>query len=211
MRTLSRKHIRLIMWLVVICAVVVPLVIVGCAPRQAAEGGVESDVSDDEAGEAIVVAWSMDSDCTTCHTAESSAQDPTAPALYHEEEEGVECVTCHTASESELTQVHEGTTATDKMPARLKKTKVSDEACLSCHETGELATLTQASTALTDDNGLVVNPHDRPENSSHVNIVCTDCHQQHQPKAEIAKNSMATCTTCHHERVFGCGASVCHD
>jgi hypothetical protein len=210
MRAFSRKHIRLIMWLVAICVVVVPLVIVGCAPRQASEGGSGSDAPDDGAEEAIVVAWTMDSDCTTCHTAESSAQDPTAPALYHEEEEGVECVTCHTAGESELAQVHEGTTATDTMPVRLKKTEVNDEACLSCHVTSDLITLTQASTVLTDDNGLVVNPHDRPENSSHVSVNCTNCHQQHEPKAEIAKNSMATCTTCHHEKVFACGPP-CHD
>jgi hypothetical protein len=197
------------MWLVAICAVVIPLVIVGCAPRQAVdEGGLGSDASDDGAEEAIVVAWSMDSDCTTCHLAESSAQDPTAPALYHEEEEGVECVTCHTAGESELAQVHEGTTATDTMPVRLKKTKVNDEACLSCHVTSDLVTLTQASTVLTDKNGLVVNPHDRPENSSHANISCTNCHKQHKPKADIAKNSLATCTSCHHENVFECG--TCH-
>jgi hypothetical protein len=205
------KHVRFVLWIVVFCAVAIPLVIMGCAPRQAADDESDNGVSDDGVSEVIVVAWSMDSDCTTCHLAESVEQDPTAPALYHEEQEGAECITCHTADESELAAVHEGKTAVDKMPARLKKTKVSDEACLSCHETGELVTLTQASTVLTDDEGLVVNPHDRPQNSSHVNISCTNCHKQHQSKAEIAKNSMATCTNCHHKKVFGCGASVCHD
>jgi hypothetical protein len=209
MSALSHKHARLIVWLVALCIVVLPLIIVGCAPRQSGEGGSSANASDEGAADEIVVAWSMDSDCTTCHTAESSAQDPTAPALYHEEEEDVACVTCHTADESELTKVHEGTTATDKMPARLKVTKVNDDACLSCHETSELATLTQASTVLTDDEGRVVNPHELPENSSHVNIKCTNCHQQHKPRADIAKNSMATCTSCHHEKVFACG--TCHD
>jgi hypothetical protein len=151
----------------------------------------------------------MDSDCTTCHVAESTAQDPTAPALYHEEQEGVACVTCHTAGEDELAKVHEDAAATDTMPVRLKTTEVGEEACLSCHETGELAALTQASTVLTDEEGLVVNPHELPQNGSHVNISCTDCHQQHEPRAEIAENSMATCTRCHHEEVFACG--TCHD
>jgi hypothetical protein len=172
-------------------------------------GGLGSDVSEEEAGEEIVVAWSMDSNCAICHIAESTGQDPTAPALYHEEQEGVECVTCHTAGESELAKVHEGTTATDTMPARLRVTKVADDACLSCHEKGEVVTLTQASTVLTDDEGTVVNPHEPPDNSSHVNIRCTNCHQQHKPREEIAKNSMATCTLCHHERVFTCDDS-CH-
>ncbi|MDR2586738.1 MAG: cytochrome c3 family protein, partial [Coriobacteriales bacterium] len=194
MKPHSQKRFKLVLWLVAVGAVLASLIIAGCAPRQTNE-----DSPQDETDSLIVVEWSMDSDCATCHTAESTAQDPTAPALYHEEQEGVACVTCHTADESELATVHEGVVATGTMPTRLKKTKVTDEACLSCHDTAELVTVTQASTVLTDDEGLVVNPHDLPENSSHVNLTCTNCHKQHQPKAEIAKNAMATCTNCHHE------------
>jgi hypothetical protein len=180
------------------------LVAAGCAPRQAAEDSAQDDVS-----QPIVVEWSIDGDCATCHTAESTAQDATAPALYHEDQEGVACVTCHTADESKLAEVHEGTSATDTMPVRLKVTKMSDDACLSCHDKTELVTLTQANTVLTDDEGRVVNPHELPDNSSHAGLSCTNCHKQHKPKAEIAQNSMATCTSCHHEKVFACG--TCHD
>jgi hypothetical protein len=209
MSTFARRHIRLFMWLVVLCAVIIPLAVVGCAPRQASEGPNQGDTGED-VGEAVVVEWSIDGDCATCHLAESVDQDPTAPALYHEEEEGVACITCHAVGESELAAVHEGTTATDKMPVRLKKTKVSDESCLgSCHNTEELIAVTASSTALTDNEGLVVNPHDRPVNSSHSNISCSDCHQQHKPRAQIAQTAMALCTKCHHDKVFACG--TCHD
>jgi hypothetical protein len=174
----------------------------GCAPRTAdpSSGSGSEDTT-------ATVAWSMQSDCATCHLAETNEQDPTAPATVHEQE-GTTCITCH-ADEEKMTAVHEGATADLPMPTRLKKTEVDPTLCGSCHEADELATLTVASTVITDTEGTVVNPHDIPDNSSHNSITCINCHQVHEPAASLPDNSLNTCFNCHHEKVLQCG--TCHD
>lgn len=207
LRRLIRKrgYVCLTLWLIAIVGI---LVAVGCAPRQAdGDGGSAGSLGDNNDTAAVVVEWSMDGDCGTCHTAESSAQDPTAVAVVHEDQ-GNTCISCH-ADEVELADVHDGAAIDAKMPIRLKSTKIADELCLSCHDQGELAVLTQPSVVLTDKEGTVVNPHDVPVSTSHASVTCASCHQVHKPGADLSKTALAACTGCHHEKVFACG--TCHD
>lgn len=200
----KRAYLRLAVWLIVIAGL---LVAVGCEPRQAGEDGGATGPLGNDGTATVAVEWSMSGDCGTCHTAESSAQDATAPAVVHETQ-GNTCISCH-ADEPEMAKVHEKATIDSKMPIRLKSTKVDDALCLSCHDEDELAALTQSSAVLTDKEDTVVNPHDVPVSTSHASVDCASCHQVHKPAADLPKTALAACTGCHHEKVFACG--TCHD
>ena len=65
------------------------------------------------------------------------------------------------------------------------------------------------STALTDDKGTTVNPHDVPSNEKHEEnpATCTDCHNNHSK--DLPKDSMRYCAQCHHRGTFECG--TCHE
>ena len=118
------------------------------------------------------------------------------------------CAACHSDEEA-LTQVHDGVTADDRMPKRLRKAKIDPEQlCQSCHGTmEELAQKTTESTALTDGAGTVVNPHDLPDVEDHAKLDCLDCHSMHKGQSS-ADTAMNTCNGCHHAAVFECG--TCH-
>ena len=104
-----------------LAAVSLACVLAGCAP--AAEG------SGNDAPEAPA-AWSADVECATCHDVEQgSYADAACEASFHAE---VACSGCHDDQDT-LSQVHEGKTAADNMPKRLKKSQVSNDVCLSCH------------------------------------------------------------------------------
>ena len=108
------------------CAVIA-LALTACAP-QSNENGAAS--ADDAKETPITVAWSADSECGTCHATEQASYDDAAcVASTHE---GQACISCH-ADASGLATAHEGKTASDTMPKKLKKTEVPDDACLSCH------------------------------------------------------------------------------
>ena len=61
-----------------------------------------------------------------------------------------------------------------------------------------MAALTADSTALTDDKGTVVNPHERPAGEKHDEnpATCTDCHNNHSK--DLPKDAMKYCAQCHH-------------
>lgn len=173
------------------------------SPESNGEGGVASDEP------VVAVEWSLDSDCVTCHVDQgSSKEDSSTTAFVHA---SVECVVCHDDADG-LAEVHEDVTTEDGIPTRLKKTEVGEGVCLGCHESKHtsyevLAEATADSVALTDENGLVVNPHDLPESYGHDDIVCGSCHVMHADQ-EPSDKAMTTCVGCHHENVFECG--TCH-
>ena len=117
------------------------------------------------------------------------------------------CTSCHSDEEA-LEKVHDGVTADDRMPKRLRKAKIGEELCLSCHGSyEELAAATQEDQMLVDGVGKTVNPHDLPAVEDHQKIDCLDCHSMHKEQSSMA-TAMNTCTGCHHAGTFECG--TCH-
>ncbi|MDR1015543.1 MAG: cytochrome c3 family protein [Coriobacteriales bacterium] len=147
-------------------------------------------------------------DCSSCHTAEVQSESDTTTAYFHHAgQQGVRCGTCHVDNDGALMKAHEDY-GTAKVPVKLKKTEVSSEVCLDCHNAGALKTETESTTILTDSKGTVVNPHDLPVNDDHArNVTCSSCHKMHgsDPVIETAPKA---CLTCHHEDVYECG--TCH-
>jgi hypothetical protein len=173
----------------------------GCTPRQTVDQG-------NGVGEELVVSmpWTSDMNCGACHATEMASKEDTA-YLYamHAMQPNMDCVNCHD-DVTALGQVHLDYSAS--LPERLVKTSADAAVCLSCHDSGELATETIASTVLTDTKGTVVNPHSPPVNDDHAVISCIDCHKTHALRADLDEAAMSFCVSCHHERVFEC--NTCH-
>jgi hypothetical protein len=181
------------------------LQLTGCAPRESSEN-TEQDTQTVEVNDQPF-SWSAASDCAVCHTTESaSLSDPAQPqALEHGTQK---CDSCH-SNETLLVQAHEGVTYSSTPAKRASLKTVDEQTCISCH--GDLATVAQqtvSSTALTDSNGLSVNPHERPVGEKHAEnpTTCTDCHKVHS--ADLSRDAMKYCAQCHHRGIFQCG--TCH-
>lgn len=184
---------------VAILSLVVSICAVGCAPAPSSSEGQKGD--DPPAVEPV--SWNADADCSVCHTTEADSQtDGGCPASAHAD---VACATCH-QDESGLSAVHEGADSS-KMPRKLKETEVPREVCESCHDPSALASVTAASTVLTDKEGTVVNPHDLPEVEDHDEIQCGTCHEMHDD-APLEETAAKACAKCHHAEVYACG--TCH-
>ncbi|MDR3052283.1 MAG: cytochrome c3 family protein, partial [Coriobacteriales bacterium] len=188
--------------------VLVPLA-ASCAPSPATstDGKSEADGSDTAAGTeqyADSFTWTVDADCALCHSTEhDSLSDGGVTLAGFHATQGLSCSVCHTDTQV-LTAAHEGTTSASKTPTRLKTTKVTEASCLSsaCHVSEEsLKPLTASSTALTDANGTVINPHDLSDKGDHDIISCVSCHGMHKDKPPD-KTAKALCVSCHHENVF---------
>ena len=121
----------------------------------------------------------------------------------------LDCITCH-SDESGLQDAHVNVTASDTDGTRkLKKTEVSNDACLSCHEADYNPEATADITALTDSNGTKVNPHGLPSTSQHETaFACTNCHAMHTDRS-IEDEAKAYCKSCHHKDVYEC--NTCHE
>lgn len=199
--------VQRIIWVVIACALAA--FVVGCAPQQ--DGGDQGGAADkgSSGGDAIQMAWSPDMDCATCHTAENDTMSKAGMgAEVHVTEAQTTCSTCHTDT-SGLTKVHEGKTASDTMPKKLKKTEVGVDACqnATCHNLSqdEMLALTANDTQLIDSNGTHVNPHDViGKTPGHADITCSNCHNMHKDSVTAAD----TCVACHHSGVYECG--TCH-
>ena len=119
------------------------------------------------------------------------------------------CVTCHT-DEAVLAEVHDGIAMGDKPATKATVVTVDEATCIACHgDLSKVAALTADSTALTDDKGTVVNPHERPAGEKHESnpATCTDCHNNHSK--DLPKDAMKYCAQCHHRGTFECG--TCHE
>ncbi|WP_144301086.1 cytochrome c3 family protein, partial [Eggerthella lenta] len=135
--------------------------------------------------------------------------DASCPQASAHEAEGVTCVQCHT-DEAALSTEHADVKFGDKAATKATVVTVDPETCISCHGTmEEMAAKTADSTALTDDKGTTVNPHDVPSNEKHEEnpATCTDCHNNHSK--DLPKDSMRYCAQCHHRGTFECG--TCHE
>lgn len=154
--------------------------------------------------------WNMDIDCAGCHTKEADkASDKKCTQGVAHEGAKLTCITCHT-DEEVLTEVHANVSADDKMPKKATVETVDPKTCEGCHgDLEKVAELTADSTALKDDQGTVVNPHQIPEGERHdANpATCTDCHNNHS--TNLSKDAMKYCAQCHHRGRFECG--TCHE
>jgi hypothetical protein len=209
----AATRIRFIIAVIAALAVVIFLAM-GCAPRAADSQDAGKDA--DKVGEvpaaddpyAAAFTWSNDSECSVCHITEAQSLSNSATQAALHEAEGLDCATCHVDAQA-LTAAHKDATSSSKMPIRLKTTKVEAETCLTgCHESLEmLAATTESSTALTDSEGKVVNPHELPQGGDHSIIRCVSCHTVHTDEP-VSKSAKDLCVSCHHEDVFECG--TCH-
>lgn len=195
----------------VVCALTFVLAFaIGCTPAES-----EGDASDkkteqkesDGGASTQKVDWTMDSDCGVCHTVEAeSMTDSQCPqAVSHED---MTCIDCHTG-EAVLKTAHEDITYADKPATKATVETVDEQTCIECHGTmEEMEAKTAGSTALTDDNGTSVNPHERLPGEKHeANYpTCTSCHNNHSQN--LPKDAMKFCAQCHHRGVFTCGN--CH-
>jgi hypothetical protein len=183
------------------------LTLVACAPRQAT---VESsDSVGFEADDIITVpVWSEESNCESCHPVEvDSGADTATSHSVHVAQEDATCGTCHINADNTLALAHADYAYTES-PNKLIKTSIPNDTCLSCHILDELKIATLSSTVLTDEHGLVINPHDLPVTDSHErNIECSTCHTIHSSHS-LEENAEKACIACHHEKVYECG--TCH-
>jgi len=178
----------------------------GCGGSPQNDGVRDSGTTGGTSGQTVVdgaaFAWSPDADCTGCHTSEAaSQQDPSCQAARHAD---LPCGQCHTEA-AVLADAHEGVKVGDRMPKKASMETVDQQTCVDCHGTyADLALRTASSTALTDQNGTVVNPHAVPSNAKHdANITCMSCHTMHAPM-----DAGKFCTSCHHRGIYECG--TCH-
>lgn len=216
-QTDRRVFLAALLGAIVVVALAVGL-LSGCSPKAGgSEGAASADSAQTEAGDTgsdpmadQPVNWSMESDCSTCHTTEAaSASDAACPQDVAHEAEGLTCVQCHT-DEGVLSTAHAEVTYADKPASKATVATVDPQTCISCHgDMEEVAKLTVDSTALTDDKGTTVNPHERPAGERHdeVPATCTDCHNNHSK--DLPKDAMKYCAQCHHRGTFECG--TCHE
>lgn len=175
----------------------------GCAPQESAGDAAKASASE-QAG--LSFTWTADAECATCHTAEGDSLTNAACEISASHGD-LACASCHTDT-SGLESAHAEVDMNDyQVPKKLKKTDVSKEACLSCHDQAEVAAATADLTVLTDDNGLTVNPHELPGNSEHDKLVCSKCHTMHE-EATPDENAADACASCHHAGVYEC--HTCH-
>lgn len=204
------KRLALIAIISAVCVLSVVLgLMVGCAPTPSGEkeSGKTEERDSKPAMENQPVSWTMESDCSTCHTSEAATMtDSKCPqASAHSD---LTCITCHT-EEPVLKTAHEGITYGDKPATKATVVTVNEQSCIECHGTmEEMEAKTAGSTALTDSNGKSVNPHERIPGEKHeANYPsCTSCHNNHSNNLE--KDAMKYCAQCHHRGVFTCGN--CH-
>lgn len=161
--------------------------------------------------------------CVGCHNDEKALADVHKDAdasskmprrLKKTEVTEATCLGCHGDGMIAAPQVKEDDTATtkstdakgtpspkesaNKAPAKTKEV-VSHEALIAA---------TATSVALTDKNGIVVNPHDLPAVEDHSSITCVTCHKGHTDDT-IDESAIKACVLCHHESVFEC--YTCHE
>lgn len=177
---------------------------IGCAPQASQDVNNEVKPENSEASP-VDFTWTAASDCSLCHEKQVNSQ--TDSACLFSLHAGSTCSTCHIDSTT-LESAHAKATAQGATRAGLKTTEVPKTACLACHEKDEIASKTALSTALTDESGTAVNPHNLPNVTEHEEIDCNSCHQMHVADADLEKKAGRTCGDCHHANVYEC--YTCH-
>lgn len=199
--------------------IVVGLVVslAACAPQSNSDPGPSTPSEKPEDGpggaETTTTWWSAETDCATCHdnsvTTLASLSCEAAKAGSPEA-----CMTCH----SDIASIEEAhakvdLSNTDGDVGYLKKSKIKEDDCLTCHNRDDLVAATAEVTALTDFQGTTVNPHEASTvyntDGGHDNMNCGSCHKMHsnnEPPTE--KVAFDYCNECHHTGVYECG--TCH-
>lgn len=185
---------------------IVALGIGGCAPKTLAGTGSDASEGESASGE-LLFAWSPESDCAACHgDVVSSFDDVGGQASGHVALKD-DCASCHNDMEG-LEKGHAKVQMGDEKTRQgLRRSAVSEEACVSCHDKADLADRTADSSALSDKNGTTVNPHDIPATDGHAELNCSSCHKLHGSD-EPSVTALGVCMNCHHSEVFECG--TCH-
>lgn len=172
-----------------------------CAPKYIAD---ENDSQD--GAPAFAFEWSPSSDCSVCHTDETHTGNGTLAEIHVDLE--TSCTDCHSDSDA-LTKLHQNCDVAN-LPSGLTETAMNDLNCANeaCHNmtAEEFISLTEESTALIDDEGLRVNPHEvQTLTAGHIDaeMTCADCHPAHKNR-----DAIDYCLSCHHDGVFECG--TCH-
>ncbi len=211
--TVNRRRTLMAVLGAVVALTALMACLMGCAPQAKPAASDSGDAATEESADPMAgqpVNWTMESDCATCHTVEAeSATDAACPQDVAHEAEGIACVQCH-AQEDVLATEHADVKFGDKPASKATVDTVDPATCISCHgDLAEVAALTADSTALTDDKGTTVNPHERPAGAKHEEnpATCTDCHNNHSK--DLPKDAMKYCAQCHHRGVFECG--TCHE
>ena len=211
--TVNRRRTLMAVLGAVVALTALMACLMGCAPQAKPAASDSGDAATEESADPMAgqpVNWTMESDCATCHTVEAaSATDAACPQDVAHEAEDITCVQCHT-QEDVLTTEHADVKFGDKPASKATVDTVDPATCISCHgDLAEVAALTADSTALTDDKGTTVNPHERPAGAKHEEnpATCTDCHNNHSK--DLPKDAMKYCAQCHHRGVFECG--TCHE
>lgn len=191
----DKRLVRLVYLVTLTLAVACFISTVGCAANGS---GSSADVDGMDTASA---AWSMDSDCQSCHQIESNCL-----AQLHTNQ-NVNCTSCHTDNTG-LQAAHQDATADGAAKVtKLSKSKMSIDACETCHSIADLAAKTADSKVLTDANGKTVNPHDLPSGHLGNKVTCFDCHRAHDG-SDVADNAPKACISCHHQDVYEC--NTCH-
>ena len=173
--------------------------------QQAANKAEQQDEAQTAGPSDELLAWADETDCASCHEVPAkSLENETCAASLHTAL-GLGCTDCH--ADDALIDIHGKMKPNAKVPTKLKKSDLSVETCAACHSSEALVEATDDSSALTDSEGTVVNPHDIPDVKEHKDISCQSCHKMH---AESKPASMAPtlCQDCHHEDVYEC--YTCH-
>lgn len=173
--------------------------------QQAANKAEQQDEAQTAGPSDELLAWADETDCASCHEVPAeSLENETCAASLHTAL-GLGCTDCH--ADDALIDIHGKMKPNAKVPTKLKKSDLSVETCAACHSSEALVEATADSSALTDSEGTVVNPHDIPDVKEHKDISCQSCHKMH---AESKPASMAPtlCQDCHHEDVYEC--YTCH-
>ncbi len=181
----------------------VPAAASGGAPASSAPA--EAQAADEDITELVGESFSMQADCTVCHSKELENMQIEGFTGYNHRD--LACTQCHD-DEAELAAAHEEYSVRQaSRVVALVNTTVDEAICFSCHGSREeLAAATADSTVLVDENGTVVNPHDLPEGSQH-DIACGSCHKMHNDLT-TEQTAQNTCLTCHHANVYEC--NTCH-
>jgi len=202
---MKTRNKRLLLVASLLAMVAILVVIAGCAPKQNTE-----DTGQNTGPGIQLAAWTIDVECTECHAYEvASMTDTTTVYAPHYSWENLVCTDCHNDDDGSLTKAH-ADYATAAEPTRLTYSRVDKSSCFNdgCHNAESLAESAKDSTALTDKNGTVVNPHDLPQVTAHASIVCGSCHKLHEPNEDTGKTASDLCVGCHHEDVYEC--NTCH-
>ena len=186
--------------------------LVACAPKTDTTDSTGNGNSDANGSATTDFNWSVDSNCGTCHERSVTSLTRLSCEAAQANDPNDTCMTCHddtTGVKAAHSAVKLSDTAGDG--TRLKKSEISESVCLACHDLEELKTATADNTVLTDNNGIVVNPHEVSTtlniNGNHSSVICSSCHKMHSTEA-IGNTAERFCLDCHHTGDYECG--TCH-